>query len=582
MGFYIYLGFLLVSMAIVIFLAAFTLSRTDSRKIIWFTPMLVAMFFYLLGIFMSVISKSAEAAYNGVRLELVGSYTIGPLTMFFIADYCKIKIHRAFKAVLLLISLILLVFAWTTEFHGLIYTSFTLSEKIYDGIDIESGPMRFFTHLYILFCTVMASIFLVKRMFNWGAKYHRILVLFIFALLTPALVNILYSMNIWGLADKGMQLPAIIMSFNCIILWLNVVRYNMFDIVTEAMKMALMHTKEAFILIDVENNFLHANEAAVKVFPELETMRTNSPIDRIENLPFTLPGNAAVSERLYFEQPGDRYFSASIDPIKGENAKIEGHIILIQDISEVTLLAKKAEEANRLKSNFLQDMSHEMKNPLTVIATGIDYADSQTGIKEANIPKAKEAIETVRNETQRLGRMVGGMIDLASISGTEENRKRINFAELLTSSAEVFRFNLEQKNISLHVEIAPGLPDVFIESDKFKQVLFNLLSNAADHTQDGRITVMADSLDGYITVRVTDTGSGISPDLIPRLFERGISGRGGTGYGLFLCKIIIEAHGGKINIESEPGKGTDITFTIPVYGGQEVAHRNERKNSITC
>jgi len=214
-----------------------------------------------------------------------------------------------------------------------------------------------------------------------------------------------------------------------------------------------------------------------------------------------------------------------------------------------------------------------MKNPLTVIATGIDYADSQTGNENANVPKTKKALDTVRNETQRLGRMVGGMIDLASISGTEENRKRVNFAQLLTGSTEAFRLSLEQKNINLSVKIAPGLPDVFIEADKFKQVISNLLSNAADHTQDGQITVTADSQGGYITVHITDTGCGISPELLPRVFERGVSGRGGTGYGLFLCKIIIEAHGGKIYIDSQPDKGTDAIFTIPVYGGQEVAHK---------
>ena len=102
--------------------------------------------------------------------------------------------------------------------------------------------------------------FIVKRLFDWGARYRRILILFLFTLMTPALVNILYSMNIWGIADRGIQLVAIIMSFNCIILWLNVVRYNMFDVVTEAMKTALVHTKEAFILIDTDNNLLYANE----------------------------------------------------------------------------------------------------------------------------------------------------------------------------------------------------------------------------------------------------------------------------------------------------------------------------------
>jgi len=99
-----------------------------------------------------------------------------------------------------------------------------------------------------------------------------------------------------------------------------------------------------------------------------------------------------------------------------------------------------------------------------------------------------------------------------------------------------------------------------------------LLSNAANHTQNGEIALTADFSDGYISVSIADTGEGIDPELLPRIFERGVSGRGGTGYGLVICKTVIEAHGGVIKAESEPGKGTTVTFTVPVYGGQEAGH----------
>ena len=227
---------------------------------------------------------------------------------------------------------------------------------------------------------------------------------------------------------------------------------------------------------------------------------------------------------------------------------------------------------NRTKTEFLQDMSHEMKAPLTVIAAGIDAADMQLGKGEAGQAKAKSALGTVREETQRLGRMVKGMISLATMSGMSENRKRVDFAVLLERSAEASRLMMEQKNNALRVKIAPGLPDVFVEHDRFSQVMANLLSNAADHTRDGQVMVTAEHDGPVITVQVSDTGDGIEAELLPTVLERGVSGRGGTGYGLFICKTVVEAHGGTITIESEPGKGTTVTFTVPVYGGQEAGH----------
>lgn len=244
-----------------------------------------------------------------------------------------------------------------------------------------------------------------------------------------------------------------------------------------------------------------------------------------------------------------------------------------RDLLELAIQNAALGRMNQTKTEFLQDMSHEMKAPLTVIATGIDFADQEMKAEDGSLAEAGGALETIRDETQRLGRMVDGMAKLASINELSRNRARVDFAALLLDSAEAFRYQLEQQGVILTVEAAPGMPDVFVEKDAFSQVLANLLSNAAAHTAQGRISVTADYDDEYIAVRVADTGEGVPPGLLPHIFERGVSGRGSTGYGLYICKTVLEAHGGTIEIDSEPGKGCAVTFTVPVYAGQEAGHR---------
>jgi signal transduction histidine kinase len=108
---------------------------------------------------------------------------------------------------------------------------------------------------------------------------------------------------------------------------------------------------------------------------------------------------------------------------------------------------------------------------------------------------------------------------------------------------------------------------IFGSADLLTQVLTNLLQNAGAHTENGTVTVRAKRDGGEITVTVKDTGTGIPPALLPRVFERGVS-TGGTGFGLYLCKTVVESHGGMVWIESNPGEGTAVYYTLPVYEGQ--------------
>jgi signal transduction histidine kinase len=136
---------------------------------------------------------------------------------------------------------------------------------------------------------------------------------------------------------------------------------------------------------------------------------------------------------------------------------------------------------------------------------------------------------------------------------------------------------LERRDTSLTVDLPDALPPVYLNPGELSQVLYNLLQNARNHTRGGGVTVKAGTVnDGkHIEITVADTGEGIAPDLLPRVFERGVSGRGGagssgggTGLGLAVCKEIIASYGGDINIESEPHKGTTVKFTLPVHKGE--------------
>ena len=236
---------------------------------------------------------------------------------------------------------------------------------------------------------------------------------------------------------------------------------------------------------------------------------------------------------------------------------------------------KQLEEANnrlnalnRIKTEFLQDIKHEIRTPLTAISLGADVIRNSIDTT-ADGQEALNALYTLQNEAMRLWRMINGMVELAIMRDNSKNREIVDFALMLNNCAEASRFQLEAKRNTLRVDISPDLPYVYAETEQLERVPTNLLSNAINCTQGGKITLEASAEANYITARVCDTGEGISQEIIPHIFERGVSGKGGKGFGLSICKTIVEAHGGTIEIESEKGNGTVVTFTIPVYGGQD-------------
>ena len=225
------------------------------------------------------------------------------------------------------------------------------------------------------------------------------------------------------------------------------------------------------------------------------------------------------------------------------------------------------EDAGRVKTQFLSNASHEMRTPLTVISvnvqTVIEILEDMGGA--VSDPEAGELLQSAQSEIMRLSRMVGAMLTLASMSENTD-RQALDFSALLQSGAEMLRLHLAKCGNTLDIHIESNLR-VFGDADLLAQVMTNLLQNAGAYTENGVVAVRAVKSGGEIAVEVRDTGAGISPELLPHVFERGVS-TGGTGFGLYLCKTVVESHGGRITIESAPEKGTAVCFTLPAYEGQ--------------
>ncbi|MDO4274639.1 MAG: HAMP domain-containing sensor histidine kinase [Eubacteriales bacterium] len=230
--------------------------------------------------------------------------------------------------------------------------------------------------------------------------------------------------------------------------------------------------------------------------------------------------------------------------------------------------AEALRRANKLKEEFLHNLSHELQIPITVVTgfaqlTG-DMMDDAAVDREA----VKDNMRRVDSEAGRMERLVTQLLDEAAIeSGSFSLKKEwLDMTELLDTVSRVHFPIMDRGNNTIRVLQGADLPVIYGDKERLLQVMINLLSNSSKHTHDGTITLRVQAEGKEITVTVEDTGDGIQPELLSHLFKRYPKNRdaGGNGLGLYITARIIEAHGGNINADSVVGKGTVVRFTIPI------------------
>jgi len=245
---------------------------------------------------------------------------------------------------------------------------------------------------------------------------------------------------------------------------------------------------------------------------------------------------------------------------------ILGAFLIVRDISRET-------ETTRLKTEFVHNISHELKTPLTLIRL---YGETLQRKRSLKKEERLEAYEIITKESERLSHLINNVLDFSRIEmGRKEfDFKKGNLAQNVRETLESYRYHLEKKGFSIQEEISSELPEMTFDGEAIASVLINLLSNAMKFSlKEKEITVKLYKDNGNAILQVADRGIGISGREIARIFKRFYRSRNeivsearGSGLGLTLVKHITDAHGGQIKVDSELGKGSIFSVILPLLG----------------
>ena len=244
-------------------------------------------------------------------------------------------------------------------------------------------------------------------------------------------------------------------------------------------------------------------------------------------------------------------------------------VATFRNITQRKQVERELIELNQLKSDLLSNVSHELKSPLTSIK-GIVSSLLQKDIKLDNETRDM-LLNGVSEESDRLTSLVTNLLNMSKLEAGawKPEKERCHISDIVQSVLLPQRW--VHKNHIFVTELAPDLPEIRADYNQVKQVLINLLENAAAYSDEGtKITISAKTVDGKIEVSISDQGVGMQKDELDKIFDKFYRGSqkrqkpGGTGLGLAICKAIVLSHGGQIWAESEPGRGSTFHFTLPI------------------
>ncbi len=269
-----------------------------------------------------------------------------------------------------------------------------------------------------------------------------------------------------------------------------------------------------------------------------------------------------------------RWFLSRALPIRGPEGEVLRWFGTNTDVSERMAMEEALRRAHRRKDEFLAVLAHELRNPLAPIASGLELLRRPDGGPE----RTERVLGILERQTRQLARLVDDLLDLSRITRgkIELRRRRVSLADVIESAVETSRPALDKAEQTLEIELPAEPIPLDADPTRLAQVFSNLLNNAARYSSPGgRVRVSAERRGDEVEVTVADTGAGLEPEMVERIFDVFVQGeeerrrpRSGLGIGLTLVRSLAELHGGRVEAKSDGlGRGSEFTVRLPAASG---------------
>ncbi len=330
---------------------------------------------------------------------------------------------------------------------------------------------------------------------------------------------------------------------------------------------------DAIVVCDKNNRIILINDAAQKLFnvkkENIEGADFSEIIlnDKIRNI-FLNPKSNSYLQQPYLllkTDGNDVYVRPKVSEIPLPGGETLGNVLILQDVTQFR-------ELDRLKSEFMATVSHEFRTPLTSINMSVDILKQEI-VGKLN-KEQKDLIQSTKQDAERLTKLVRELLELSKLeSGKFQLRREpVSINDLIDDTIKPILLPMKEKSVELKLKLGDNIPEIIGDYQQLGWVISNLVNNALKYSSKGGLIEISTALTGNkIIVKVSDTGKGISKENIDKIFDKFVQIKesmettpGSVGLGLAIAKEIVEGYSGEISVESETGKGSIFTFTIPI------------------
>jgi two-component system sensor histidine kinase BarA len=491
----------------------------------------------------------------------------------------------------LIFPILTLLVVWTAEFHNWFFTEISTITDEASGLLLIWNPPGwwFWLHaLYVYSILVLGTYILIREYWNQRDVYRSQVIVNVTAILLPWIANGIVIARL-----VPIDITSVTFSLSILILGLGFFRYGLLNIVPVAHRAVFESISDAVIVLDPSLRIVELNPAALELFDLQINLVIGKSFHEVFHKWIYLDDQSVKKHGLHREivlsKEGKptHWLDLFVSALRELPRQSGGWIVTLRDVTDLkeneaalAIARDEAVQANSFKTQLLANVSHELRTPLGII---MGYTDLLTRKSYGELDEKQiSVLGKVRESTEYLEALVSGLLDQAQLDSgrLKLSERSFEIREVLGKTCNQLSVLAETKQLEFSAEISDDMPISIIgDSQRMKQILVNLISNAIKFTETGGVTVKIYKSDTSLwQMQVSDTGFGIPENAVQSVFEpfkqlpeANRIMRKGYGLGLSITKQLIRLMGGDITVESEVGKGTTFTATLPLITEMEAA-----------